>query len=218
MMQNQTLRWYDRLSVIHDLLSFNDWPYRDVRKQAIKALNLEAGDTVIDLFCGTGINFASILEQIGGSGRLIGIDGSAGMLARARKRIVKKGWQTEQITLIEKDLLDLPHDFFTNLLPGGTKPKVLITLALGVFPNYEKVFTDIFSAMPRETRFAILEGYCEEEARGAWLINLVGHSDCRRRVWEPIKMLADDYQEAWYAPNFKYIKVSLVVAAGVKRR
>ncbi len=218
MQNNQALRWYDKLSVIHDLLSFRDWPYRDARKHAIEALALEPGDTVIDLFCGTGVNFAPILEQIGSSGRLIGLDGSAGMLAQARRRIQKAGWHTEQITLLQEDLLQLPPDYFSIVLPHGITPKVLITLALGIFPNYDAVFTNIFAAMPGGTRFAVLEGYCDEGARGAWLINFIGHSDCRRRVWGPVQKLTDEYEEAWYQPNFKYINVALVVAKGVKRR
>ncbi|HEX6387035.1 MAG TPA: HAD-IC family P-type ATPase [Anaerolineae bacterium] len=138
------LLWYDKLSAIHDLLSFNDWPYRDVRKHAIKALHLQPGDTVIDLFCGTGVNFEPVLEQIGGRGRLIGIDGSAGMLARAQKRIQKAGWSAEQITLLKKDLLNLAPNFLSGILPQRVVPKVLITLALGVFPNYEEVFYQYF--------------------------------------------------------------------------
>jgi ubiquinone/menaquinone biosynthesis C-methylase UbiE len=217
MTTNKAIRWYNKLSLVHDLLSFNDWPYRDARKQAIKALDLQSGDTVIDLFCGTGVNFGPVLDQIGSHGQLIGIDGSTGMLAHARKRIQNAEWNAEQVTLLEKDLLHLASDPLSGIIPQGEVPKVLITLALGVFANYEEVFTTIFSAMPVGTRFVILEGYCKEGARGARLINLIGHSDCRRRVWEPVKELTNDYQEAWYTPNFKYIKVALVVATGVKR-
>lgn len=216
MTTNQALRWYNKLSLVHDLLSFNDWPYRDARKMTLDALNLQAGDTVIDLFCGTGINFAPVLAQIGEQGQLIGIDGSTGMLAQAQRRIQKADWQG-QIQLFEQDLLQMPPDFLNTILPTNTVPKVLITLALGVFPNYEAVFTRIFNAMPVGTRFALLEGYCEEGARGAWLIDFIGHSDCRRPVWEPVKALTADYQETWVKPNFKFIEASLIIMSGVKQ-
>ena len=106
------------------------------------------------------------------------------------------------MALLEQDLLQIAPNFFNTLLPANTVPKVLITLALGVFPNYEAVFTNIFKAMPTGTRFALLEGYCEEGARGAWLIDFIGHSDCRRPVWEPVKALTAAYQETWVQPNF----------------
>ena len=216
MTTDKALRWYNKLSLVHDLLSFNDWPYRDARKQAVNALDLRPGDMVIDLFCGTGVNFRPVLARIGEQGQLIGIDGSSGMLNSAHKRIQKAGWNHDQIKLVEKNLLNLAPDFLETILPSGRVPKVLITLALGVFSNYAEVFTSIFAAMPLGTRFAILEGYCEEGARGAGLLNFIGHSDCRRRVWEPVKELTVDYQEAWYTPNFKFIKGSLIVASGVK--
>ena len=102
MTKNNALSWYNKLSLVHDLLSFNDWPYRDARKQTIELLDLQAGDTVIDFFCGTGINFAPILEKIGKDGRLIGIDGSSGMLSKAKKRIEKAGWDQKQIQLFKR--------------------------------------------------------------------------------------------------------------------
>ena len=216
MSSTKALHWYNKLSLIHDVLSFRDWPYRNTRKQAINALDLQQGDTVIDLFCGTGINFKPILKQIGEHGQLIGIDGSKGMLAHAHSRIQKLGWNPKQIKLIEKNLLNLTPNAFDSILPSKCTPKVLITLALGIFPNYGEVFTNIFSIMPVGTRFVIMEGYCERGARGAWLINLIGHSDCHRPVWEPVKALTSEYHEAWYTPDFKYIKGSLIVATGVK--
>lgn len=216
MTKNNALSWYNKLSLVHDLLSFNDWPYRDARRQTIEMLDLQAGDTVIDLFCGTGINFAPILGEIGANGRLIGIDGSSGMLAKAKKRIEKTGWAQKQVQLFEKDILQMSPDLLNSMLPDSIIPKVLITLALGVFPNYEEVFTNIFNAMPTGTRFALLEGYCEEDARGAWLINTIGHSDCRRPVWEPVKRLTINYRESWVNPNFRYINASLLIMSGVK--
>ena len=65
---NQTPLWYDKLSIAHDLLSFRDWPYWRARKQAISALELQRGDTVVALFCGTGTSFHWIIPQIGRSG------------------------------------------------------------------------------------------------------------------------------------------------------
>jgi ubiquinone/menaquinone biosynthesis C-methylase UbiE len=213
---NDTLRWYNKLSAIHDLLSFRDWPYRHARQQAVKRLALRPGDVVIDLFCGTGVNFELILPPIGKTGKLIGVDGSPGMLARAQKRVQRNQRQTDQATLLEKDLLQVEPGFLADVLPQNAVPKVLITLALGVFSNYEDVFNRIYAAMPEGTRFAILEGYCKEGARGAWLLNFIGHSDCRRRVWEPVQALTADYHEAWYPTRFMYIQGSLVVASGVK--
>ena len=215
---SQTLTWYDRLAELYDLLTFRDKPYRQAREVTIQMLDLQEGDVVVDLFCGTGVNSAAILRQIGPTGRIIAVDGSAGMLAKARKRIQRSGWNPDQIELIEKDLGSPRADSLADILPEGCIPKVLITLALSVFPNYEEVVARIFAAMPEGTRFALMEVYTPENARGARLLNFIGAADCSRRVWEPFKARAARYQEVRYPFQFPYIQAALVLAAGVKER
>jgi len=213
---NQTLTWYDKLAELYDLLTFRDRPYRQARELTIQMLGLQEGDIVVDLFCGTGVNFAAILRQIGPTGRLIAVDGSAGMLAKARKRIQRNGWNPDQIELIEKDLSSCSAESLAGILPGGCIPKVLITLALTVFPNYEEVVARIFAAMPEGVHFALMEVYAPENARGAKLLDFTGAADCSRRVWEPLKARAAQYQEVWHPFQFPYIQAVLVLATGVK--
>jgi arsenite methyltransferase len=70
-----------------------------IRLEAVAALDLKAGDTVLDVACGTGFSFASILRAIGPSGRLIAFDQSPELLAVAFSRIEKENADT--ITLIQ---------------------------------------------------------------------------------------------------------------------
>jgi len=56
-----------------------------LRQETIGSLNLQPGQTVLDIACGTGRNFPLILEKIGPTGRLVGVDYTDAMLARARK-------------------------------------------------------------------------------------------------------------------------------------
>jgi len=70
-----------------------------VRRQAVEMLALKSGDVVIDVACGTGLSFAPIEQRIGSQGRLIGIDLSAEMLAKAREKVAEADWQN--VTLIE---------------------------------------------------------------------------------------------------------------------
>lgn len=72
--------------------------YRRLRANSVARLNLRPGDHVLDVACGTGLNFSLIQEAIGQHGRLIGVDLSPDMLAIARERASKKSW--EQVTLI----------------------------------------------------------------------------------------------------------------------
>ena len=74
MTRNSFIGWYNIFSRVYDRM--NDYPYGPVRQQAINAIDLQPGDTVLDLFCGTGVNFEHLLPLIGDSGRIITVDGS----------------------------------------------------------------------------------------------------------------------------------------------
>ena len=63
-----------------------------VRQAAVAALRLEPGESVIDVACGTGFCFASIIDAIGPQGTLFAFDQSPALLAQAQERIRSAGW------------------------------------------------------------------------------------------------------------------------------
>ena len=67
-----------------------------VRLEAVAALHLRPGDTVLDAACGSGYSFVSISKAIGNEGRLLAFDHSPELLAIARSRI-----EQDNIALIE---------------------------------------------------------------------------------------------------------------------
>ena len=72
---------------------------RDIQRRAVERLALRPGNRVLDVACGTGINFADVLERIGPEGALVGVDLSADMLSQARERARDEGW--ENVELVE---------------------------------------------------------------------------------------------------------------------
>jgi ubiquinone/menaquinone biosynthesis C-methylase UbiE len=62
------------------------------RKRAVAALELEPGQTVLDVGCGTGASLSRLVAAVGPTGRVVGVDQSAGMLGVAAKRIEAAGW------------------------------------------------------------------------------------------------------------------------------
>jgi ubiquinone/menaquinone biosynthesis C-methylase UbiE len=69
------------------------------QRLAIDRLELQSGDVVIDVACGTGLNFPEIERRVGRAGAIVGIDLSPDMLAQARERTRVEGW--DNVTLIE---------------------------------------------------------------------------------------------------------------------
>ena len=47
------------------------YPQRTQRLRAVDALRLRPGDTVVDMACGTGLNFSLIEQVIGPHGRIV---------------------------------------------------------------------------------------------------------------------------------------------------
>ena len=70
-----------------------------LRYRTIWNLELRAGDAVLDVACGTGMSFAPIEESIGPAGRLVGVELSPDMAARAQARIESAGWRNAQVVV-----------------------------------------------------------------------------------------------------------------------
>jgi len=87
-----------------------------VRRRAISALELAAGETVLDVGCGTGFCFPPILERIGSGGRLIAFDPSPDLLALAQQRIERAGWRNVTLLQANAEKVDLL----------GTRPSALL--------------------------------------------------------------------------------------------
>ena len=75
------------------------WFARGTHRAAVARLELEPGQVVVDVACGTGLNFKGIQDGIGPDGQLIGLDLSPEMLALARERVKAAGWRN--VTLVE---------------------------------------------------------------------------------------------------------------------
>ncbi len=78
------------------------------RKQAIRAMNLKRGDVVVEIGCGTGLNFEMIQKAIGPEGKIIGVDLTDAMLAQARQRVEKMGSTNVELVLSDASAYKYP--------------------------------------------------------------------------------------------------------------
>ena len=98
-------RRYDRMATDYDRsLDTGRSVMERMRRRAVAGLGLRAGDTVLDIGCGTGASFPLLATAVGPRGRVVGVDQSAAMLAQARSRIASEGWPN--IELIEAPIQD----------------------------------------------------------------------------------------------------------------
>jgi len=91
-MTNDLQAFYGRWAGLYDRIArvpgVGAW-----REAAVRSLELEPGDTVVEMGCGTGANFPYLRERVGPAGTLVGIDLTAGMLAVAERRITANDWK-----------------------------------------------------------------------------------------------------------------------------
>lgn len=66
---------------------------RTFRRRSIAALDLDSGDSVLELGCGPGNSFAPLRDAVGPDGLVVGVDYSHGMVQRASDRIADADWE-----------------------------------------------------------------------------------------------------------------------------
>jgi demethylmenaquinone methyltransferase/2-methoxy-6-polyprenyl-1,4-benzoquinol methylase len=137
-------KYYDFAVRLYGLIGIR----KAYRLRAVKLLRLQPGDCVVELGCGTGLNFPLIVEQIGPEGGLIGVDLSPKMLAYARKRIERAGW--ENIELVQSDIVTYN---FPETVNG-----VLSTGVFGYIADCDLVIKAASQALVPDGRLAILDG------------------------------------------------------------
>ena len=161
------------------------YPQRDQRIGAVRALRLRPGATVVDIACGTGLNFPLIEEVIGPDGRIVGVDLTDAMLARAQDRIKANGWSN--VSLVQADAVGF--DFPTEV------NAILSTYAMTQVPECAEVIAHGAKALSGGGRWVVLDLKVPGNTPG-WLAQL-GTATVRpfaaidewlmRRPWEAIR-------------------------------
>ncbi|MGM0606759.1 MAG: class I SAM-dependent methyltransferase [Halobacteriota archaeon] len=101
-----TQEFYTSWADAYDLLAARTPVVGSIRRRAIDALDLAAGDVVVEMGCGTGGNLPYLRDRVGPTGTVIGIDFAAGMLAVARDRVRRHGWSN--VHLVRADATTPP--------------------------------------------------------------------------------------------------------------
>ena len=174
-----------RYDITSRLYPVPGYPQRAQRLRAVHALGLRAGDTVVDMACGTGLNFRLLEKVVGPGGRIVGVDLTDAMLARAQDRIATNGWRN--VSLVQADAAGF--DF-----PAGVNA-ILSTYAMTQVPECAEVIAHGAKALSGGGRWVVLDLKVPGNTPG-WLAKL-GTAIVRpfasvdewimRRPWEVIR-------------------------------
>ena len=137
-------RRYNFTAQLYYLMGFREWAYR---RKAVKALALKRGDTVVEIGCGTGLNFRLFEDAVGAEGRIIGVDMTDRMLEGAREAARANHWENVDLTL---------SDATSYRFPRGVQG-VISTFAITLIPEYEDIIRNAAEALEPEGRMVILD-------------------------------------------------------------
>jgi len=151
-------RRYDVTANLYYAFGFRELAYR---KRAVAALGLRPGDTVVEIGCGTGLNFHLLERAIGSQGRLIGVDLTDAMLDQARARVMRRGWTNVELVRSDAAQFDFPRPL------GG----MISTFAITLVPGYDEVIHKAAATLPPGRRIAILD-LKEPDGMPEWLVRL----------------------------------------------
>ena len=176
----------------YDLISA-EWPvYRAGRVAAIDLMALRPGHRVLDIGCGTGLNFSLVQDRIGPTGSITGVDASAQMLAQAQRRTRAAGWGN--VRLIEADATTLDAH---ALGVAGDFDAVISTYAVSLMANWPQAVSLMIAAARPGGRVAVVDMQTPVGSARVWtplarLACLLGGSDIEAHPWTAIEAALTD--------------------------
>ncbi|MFC2045392.1 class I SAM-dependent DNA methyltransferase [Chloroflexota bacterium] len=204
------MKWYDMAAPLYDrAISRTYLPYRQI---AVQALHLKPCLTIMDIGCGTGLNFELILNEIGTLGTLIGIDSSTKMLNRARQKVGHQSW--ENVHLLQLDARRLTRNDLEALTGSSIIiDSIICTLGFSVFPDWQAIFERSFDLLESGGCYCVMDIFNDKVTLRNRIVSILAKSDNSRRVWEPLEKGCGNYSEERYPMTHGDI---VVVASGIK--
>ncbi|MGB7506982.1 MAG: methyltransferase domain-containing protein [Mycobacterium sp.] len=178
---------YRSSAKFYDLISA-EWPvYRAGRVAAIDLMALGPGHRVLDIGCGTGLNFPLVQNRIGPSGSITAVDASAQMLEQAKRRAFSAGWTN--VRLVEADATAL--DANVPEMASGFDA-VISTYALSLMADWPRALSTMVAVTRPGGRVAVVDmqrpvGRARLWSPLAQLACLLGGSDIDAHPWVPME-------------------------------
>jgi demethylmenaquinone methyltransferase/2-methoxy-6-polyprenyl-1,4-benzoquinol methylase len=183
-------RRFNALASIYTLLDWVGLP-RGMRAATARCMNLRPGDRVLEVGCGTGMNFPYLLKAIGPQGRLYGVDFSEGMLQQARRRCTRRSW--ENVVFIQSDATQYS-------LPEPVDV-ALFSLSIAVMLRYREALRQAWNVLRPGGRLVIMDAKTPSGTFGKLLhpflvwgsrASVLGNPD--QHPWEDLRELAGNLQ------------------------
>ena len=120
---------------------------RAIRERAVRALDPDSGEAVVDLGCGPGGSFVPLAAAVGPTGDVLGVDYSAAMVRSANDAAAG----IPAASVLRGDAAGLP-------LRADSVDAVFASLALSAMPKLERVLDEIARVVRPGGRLVVVDG------------------------------------------------------------
>lgn len=167
---------YNKLAPIYVAFEYLFLLPPGIRGKAVRALNVKVGDRVLEVGCGTGRNLRRLVEAVGDTGQVYGVDLSEGMLARAEALAARHRWPNVRL---------LHEDAAEYVLPEPVDG-ALFSLSYATMPHRDTVLRHAWNQLKPGGRLVIMDARIPEGIVGkvyrpllVWILNrtVLGNPD-----------------------------------------
>lgn len=196
-----TNKWIDydlsfirrRYNQISRFFVFFEWLFLlppGIRRKAIRQLELEPGDRVLEIGCGTGRNLRLLRDAVGPQGHVYGVDLSEGMLAKARRLVARRQW----------DNVTLSHSDAATYSPPEPVDGVIFSLSYATMPHHREVLGHAWNQLRTGKPLVIMDAKLPPGIGGKllrpsclWLMRLTVLGNPDIRPWDELRELTENF-------------------------
>lgn len=154
---------------------------------------LNEGETVIDLGSGAGFDCFLAANQVGESGKVIGVDMTPEMIAKARENAEKGGYKNVEFRLGEIE----------NLPAADASVEVIISnCVINLAPDKKRVFQEAYRVLKPGGRLMVSDIVLTEELPEDIVNSVAAYVGCISGA-----VVKEEYAEAIEAAGFRDIKI-----------
>jgi arsenite methyltransferase len=155
--------------------------------------NLRAGEVVVDLGSGGGLDVFLSSKQVGPTGKAIGIDMTPSMIERAQANAEKGGYTNVEFHLAQIDRLPLPDE---------SVDCVISNCVINLAPDKPAVFREIARALKPGGRLAVSDIALKAELPEAVASSLAAYVGC---IAGAVRI--ETYREELLKAGFEYVEI-----------
>jgi O-methyltransferase/aklanonic acid methyltransferase len=133
-------------------------------RRLVEQAELEPGQSVLDVATGTGAVLLPAAERVGPAGRVVGIDLSEGMLARAAEQVQERALANVRFERMDAERLELDAASFDRVLCGW---------GLFLFPEPHRALAEFHRVLKPGGRLLVTTGGVRFEAASLWVLDVV---------------------------------------------